>query len=128
MNKANLQVITGNVDWTRDFLSDRAHEFVQHELLLSGPEPTARQRQLMATRCTAHLMAVANCSRTTASTAAIQAVSEVVSRKCPMRIDTNRSTSFALFLTGPSGETFALSTADLLDLFKSFGARQQDAY
>ena len=84
-------------DYSRDFISDQAMAFVRHDIGISRKPITAHGMQMLTERCTAHLQALCNCSSTTAETHSAQAVAEAL-HASPVTIDTDRSTTFALFL------------------------------
>ncbi|WP_157929773.1 hypothetical protein [Orrella dioscoreae] len=71
--------------------------FVRHDISVSRKPTTTRGMQLLTERCTAHLQALCNCSPNTAETHSAQAVAEAL-HASPVTIDTDRSTTFALFL------------------------------
>ncbi|KRC85433.1 hypothetical protein ASE30_00170 [Achromobacter sp. Root83] len=71
--------------------------FVRHDIDISRKPITAHGMQLLTERCSAHLQALCNCSATTAETHSAQAIAEAV-HASPVTIDTDRSTTFALFL------------------------------
>jgi hypothetical protein len=107
-----------SVDWSRDFISDQAYQFVRLDLdNRRGIAPA--KYDLMLERCVAHLMALCNCSKRTAETHAAQAVAELVSRRSRVSFDMDRSTSYALFVVDrASGTTRVISAAELLLLLQ----------
>lgn len=101
-------------DFTRDFITDQAITFVLNDLEVSGVPSSPRGMQLLAERCTAHLIALCNCSQQTAEKRAAQAVAEVMSECSPVSIDTDSTTSFALFLrVRGSDKTVVITTSEL---------------
>ncbi|AZY53277.1 hypothetical protein [Bordetella avium] len=122
MNKAHLAIISGTVDWNRDFLSDHAHQFVRHELHCGATIPGDRDN-LIVSRCTAYLMQLADCSKATAETVAAQTVAEIASSTCRLTFDLDRSTARALFLKDPaSGQTRVISAAEMLAILNAKSA------
>lgn len=124
MNKPALFLVSGSIDWNRNFLADQAHQFLAVELE-QGTRPTAFRDNLLLERCTAHLMAVANCSKRTAATQAAQAIAEVSSARSRLILDMDRSTSHALFVVDrASGSTRVISAAELAVILDAHGAAQ----
>lgn len=124
MNKPSLALVTGSVDWSRSFLADQAHQFVAVELAHCAKPGTLRDNLLLE-RCTAHLMAVANCSQATAATQAAQVIAEHDSARSRVTLDMDRSTSFALFVVDQvSGNTRVISAAELARILDTLQAGQ----
>lgn len=124
MNKPALSLVPGAIDWNRNFLADQAHQFLAVELE-QGTRATAFRDNLLLERCTAHLMAVANCSKRTAATKAAQAIAEVSSARSRVTLDMDRSTSHALFVIDrASGSTRVISAAELAVILDAHGAAQ----
>lgn len=106
------------VDWSRDFISDQAYQFVRLELDNRGGAAPVKYN-LMLERCIAHLMALCSCSRRTAETHAAQAIAELVSRRSRVSFDMDRSTSYALFVVDrATNTTRVISAAELLQLLQ----------
>lgn len=123
-NNVRLSVVQGSVNWSRNFLSDQAHQFIAVELE-QGARPAAFRDNLLLERCTAHLMAVANCSKRTAATQAAQAIAEVSSARSRITLDIDRSTSHALFVVDrASGSTRVISAAELACILEAHSAAQ----
>ncbi|HFQ7463916.1 TPA: hypothetical protein ACHSX3_006465, partial [Pseudomonas aeruginosa] len=113
MSKSALSLVSGAVDWNRNFLADQAHQFLAVELE-QGARPAFLRDNLLLERCTAHLMAMANCSKRTAATQAAQAIAEISSARSRVNLDMDRSTSHALFVVErASGNTRVISAAEL---------------
>lgn len=124
MNKPALSLVSGCIDWNRSFLEDQAHQFLAVELD-HGTRPAAFRDNLLLERCTAHLMAVANCSKHTAATQAAQAIAEISSARSRLTLDMDRSTSHALFVIDrASGCTRVISAAELAVILDAHGAAQ----
>lgn len=124
MSKAALSLVSGSIDWNRNFLADQALQFLAVELE-QGTRPTAFRDNLLLERCTAHLMAVANCSKHTAATQAAQAIAEISSARSRLTLDMDRSTSHALFVIDrASGSTRVISVAELAVILDAHGAAQ----
>ena len=124
MNKSALSLVPASVDWKRPFLADQAHQFLAVELE-QGARPTAFRDNLLLERCTAHLMAVANCSKRTAATQAAQAIAEISSARSRVSLDMDRSTSHALFVVErASGNTRVISAAELAAILDAHDAAQ----
>lgn len=105
-------------NWDRDFISDQAHQFLRLELDNGARTPSIRDNLLLE-RCTAHLMALCNCSRCTAETHAAQAVAELASYRCRFSFDMDRSTAYALFVTDHAASTTrVISAAELMQLLQ----------
>jgi hypothetical protein len=100
------------VDWSRSFLDDQTHQFLFHDLQVN---PNAlRNPDLLASRCVAHLMALANCSQSAAENCVARAIAEIQSAHSPLSFDIDRSTAYALFVNDRStGKTRVISTKDL---------------
>ncbi|WP_146121030.1 hypothetical protein [Achromobacter sp. MYb9] len=123
-NNAHLSVVSGSVNWNRNFLADQAHQFLAVELA-HGTRPAAFRDNLLLERCTAYLMAVANCSKRTAATQAAQAIAEVSSARSRLTLDMDRSTSHALFVIDrTSGATRVISAAELAVILDAHGTAQ----
>lgn len=123
-NSPRLSVVQGSVNWNRNFLSDQAHQFIAVELD-QGARPGAFRDNLLLERCTAHLMAVANCSKVTAATQAAQAIAEISSARSRITLDMDRSTSHALFVVDrSSGATRVISAAELAAILDTHSAIQ----
>ncbi|WP_459614376.1 hypothetical protein [Bordetella sp. 2513F-2] len=114
-------------DWSRDFISDQAHEFLRVEQANGATTPSSRDNLLLE-RCTAHLMAICNCSRRTAETHAAQAIAELASRRSRVSFDMDRSTSHALFVVDrATNTTRVISAAELLQLLQHHESSQARA-
>lgn len=128
MSKSALSLVAGSVDWNRNFLADQAHKFLAVELE-QGRRPAVLRDNLLLERCTAFLMAMANCSKRTAATQAAQAIAEISSARSRVSLDMDRSTSHALFVIDrASGNTRVISAAELaaiLDAHDAVQARRQ---
>ncbi|MFY4039329.1 hypothetical protein ACOTJL_26575 [Achromobacter xylosoxidans] len=128
MSKSALSLVSRSTDWNRSFLADQAHQFLAVELQ-QGARPTVLRDNLLLERCTAHLMAMANCSKRTAATQAAQAIAEISSARSRVSLDMDRSTSHALFVVErASGNTRVISAAELggiLDAYDAAQARRQ---
>lgn len=128
MSKSALSLVSGSTDWNRSFLEDQAHQFLAVELQ-QGARPAVLRDNLLLERCTAHLMAMANCSKRTAATQAAQAIAEISSARSRVSLDMDRSTSHALFVVErASGNTRVISAAELggiLDAYDAAQARRQ---
>lgn len=123
-NNAHLSVVSGSVNWDRNFLADQAHQFLAVELA-HGTRTAAFRDNLLLERCTAHLMAVANCSKHTAATQAAQAIAEISSARSRLTLDMDRSTSHALFVIDrASGSTRVISAAELAVILDAHSAAQ----
>jgi len=85
----------GSPDWSRSFIADQAHAFLHGATARDARD--AQMGPVLLARCTAHLMALCQCSRRTAETVAGQALAEIASRATKARFDMDRSTSYALF-------------------------------
>lgn len=124
MNKPALSLVSGSIDWNRNFLEDQAHKFLAVELEHTSC-PAHLRDNLLLERCTAYLMAVANCSKRTAATQAAQAIAEVSSDRSRVILDMERSTSHALFVIDrASGSTRVISAAELAVILDAHGAAQ----
>ncbi|GEM_PF-1787800 len=123
-NNAPLSVVHGSVNWNRNFLADQAHQFLAVELE-QGARLAAFRDNLLLERCTAYLMAVANCSKGTAATQAAQAIAEISSARSRLTLDMDRSTSHALFVVErASGNTRVISAAELAAILAVYDAAQ----
>lgn len=121
---ARPSVVQGSVNWSRSFLSDQAHQFLAVELE-QGVRPAVRRDNLLLERCTAHLMAMANCSKRTAATQAAQAIAEISSARSRVTLDMDRSTSHALFVVErASGNTRVISATELTAILDAHDAAQ----
>ncbi|MBB1625193.1 hypothetical protein A9974_08090 [Achromobacter sp. UMC71] len=108
--------MNGPTNWSRPFLADQAHMFLAVERDNGATMPGPRDNHLLE-RCTAHLMAVANCSQRTAETEAAKAIAEVGSHSSPINFDMDRSTSHALFIVDrATGHTRVLSSIEVAHL------------
>lgn len=124
MNKPALSLVSGSIDWNRNFLADQAHKFLAVEIEHTS-RPAALRDNLLLERCTAYLMAVANCSKRTAATQAAQAIAEISSARSRLTLDMDRSTSHALFVIDrASGSTRVISAAELAVILDAHGAAQ----
>lgn len=124
MSKSALSLVSGTVDWNRHFLADQAHQFLAVELE-NCARPAAFRDNVLLERCTAYLMAVANCSKRTAATQAAQAIAEVSSARAALTFDMDRSTSHALFVVErASGNTRVISAAELAAVLAAHDAAQ----
>ncbi len=124
MNKSAFSLVSGSVNWNRNFLADQAHKFLAIELDLGARPGAFRENQLLE-RCTAYLMAVANCSKRTAATQAAQAIAEVSSARSRLTLDMDRSTSHALFVVDrATGCTRVISAAELAVILDAHSAAQ----
>lgn len=124
MSKSALSLVPGSIDWSRSFLADQAHQFLAVELQ-QGARPAVLRDNLLLERCTAHLMAMANCSKRTAATQAAQAIAEISSARSRVSLDMDRSTSHALFVVErASGNTRVISAAELASILDAYDAAQ----
>ncbi|WP_136067119.1 hypothetical protein [Modicisalibacter radicis] len=74
------------------------------------------QRTVALERCTAHLVEQHDCSQSTASLAAIQAIAELETLNQPAFIDADATTSHVVIVRRPGMKAMAFSVADLLRL------------
>ncbi|WP_125284921.1 hypothetical protein [Achromobacter denitrificans] len=124
MSKSAPCLVAGAVDWNRNFLADQAHQFLAVELE-QGARPAVLRDNLLLERCTAHLMAMANCSKRTAATQAAQAIAEISSARSRVSLDMDRSTSHALFVVErATGNTRVISAAELAAILDAYDAAQ----
>ncbi|CAB3850476.1 hypothetical protein LMG26858_01681 [Achromobacter anxifer] len=124
MSKTALSLVAGSVDWDRPFLEDQAHQFLAVELKHSA-RPVGLRDNILLERCTAYLMAMANCSKRTAATQAAQAIAEISSARSRVSLDMDRSTSHALFVVErASGNTRVISAAELTAILDAHDAAQ----
>lgn len=124
MSKTALSLVAGSVDWNRPFLADQAHQFLAVELKHSA-HPVGLRDNVILERCTAYLMATANCSKRTAATQAAQAIAEISSARSRISLDMDRSTSHALFVVErASGNTRVISAAELAAILDAHDAAQ----
>lgn len=124
MSKSALSLVSGSTDWNRSFLEDQAHQFLAVELQ-QGARPAVLRDNHLLERCTAHLMAIANCSKRTAATQAAQAIAEISSARSRVSLDMDRSTSHALFVVErASGNTRVISAAELAAILDAHDAAQ----
>lgn len=124
MSKSALSLVAGSVNWDRSFLADQAHQFLAVELKHSA-RPVGLRDNILLERCTAYLMAMANCSKRTAATQAAQAIAEISSARSRVSLDMDRSTSHALFVVErASGNTRVISAAELAAILDAHDAAQ----
>lgn len=123
INSVRLSVVHGSVNWSRNFLSDQAHQFIAVELANSS-RPMLRDNLLLE-RCTAHLVALAGCSVATAATQAAQVIAEHDSARSRVTLDMYRSTSYALFVVDRDrGTTRVISASELAKILDAHEAGQ----
>jgi len=123
-NNARLSVVHGSVNWSRSFLADQAHQFIAVELANSGRHAALMDNHLLE-RCTAHLVALAGCSVTTAATQAAQVIAEHDSARSRVTLDMDRSTNHALFVVDrDQGTTRVISAAELAKILDAHQAGQ----
>lgn len=123
-NNARLSVVHGSVNWSRNFLCDQAHQFIAFELANTRLPVFLRDHRLLE-RCTAHLVALANCSIATAATQAAQVIAEYDSLRSRVTLDMDRSTSHALFVVDrDQGTTRVISAAELAEILDAHQAGQ----
>lgn len=116
MNRSAAYSKATSPDWTLDFISDQAHQFLRTEMEYGATMPGPRDNKLLE-RCIAHLMAICNCSMRTAETHAAQAICEISCRGSRISLDADRSTSLALFVVDrATGKTRVISAAELMSL------------
>lgn len=107
------QPILFPADHSRDFIADQAHQFLRLELDNGATTPSLRDNRLLA-RCVSQLMAICYCTQRTAETHAAQAIAELASERCSVRLDIDRSTAYCLVMTdSATGHTRAVSAAEI---------------
>lgn len=112
------------VDWSRDFIADQAVQFVRLELENGVQAPGLKDNRLLE-RCTAHLMALCNCSRRTAETNAAQVIAELASKNSRIQFDMHRSTNYALFVKdSASGVTRVISALEVMNLLSAHDSKR----
>lgn len=126
-NKQTLSLVSGGVDWTRNFLADQAHQFLRVEQE-NGATLAGSDDNKLLERCTAYLMNLCNCSKPTAATQAAQAIAELASKHSSVSFDIDRSTAFALFVVDhASNVTRVISAAELVQLLRQVEVKNAHA-
>ena len=112
------------VDWSRDVIADQAVQFVRLELDDGLHVPGLKDNRLLE-RCTAHLMALCNCSKRTAETNAAQVIAELASKNSRIQFDMHRSTNYALFVKdSASGVTRVISALEVMSLLSAHDSKR----